>query len=146
MFGGGGGGAETPGRGPAGKHPGGGGRGPCLPPGTLGDGGIEAGLGLGPAGSDGGGGPPRDGKFCVGRGVLGMGGGAPTPLSCLDGKFGRPLGRSGTLLRPPEGAPGSLGGPGELLTLLKELEPPVLPGGRMGARLGPESGGGKGKI
>lgn len=73
--------------------------------------------------------------------MLGTGGGAPPGESCLDGKPGRPLGRSGALLRPPAGVPGSLGGPPlGLPPPPKGLGPPDRPpGGRMGPRLGPES-------
>lgn len=81
--------------------------------------------------------------------MLGTGGGAPPGESCLDGKPGRPLGRSGALLRPPAGVPGSLGGPPlGLPPPPKGLGPPPPkglgppdrpPGGRMGPRLGPES-------
>lgn len=71
--------------------------------------------------------------------MFGTGGGGPPGVSCLEEKFDRPLGRSGTLLRKPVGAAGSLGGP---------LDPPPLkwagpaerpPGGRIGPRLGAAS-------
>lgn len=134
LFGCGGGGAEKPGLEPDEEPPGGGGRGPCLPGGTLGGGGAEAGLGLGPLGSDGGSGPPRERKDWVGRGVLGTGGGGPPGVSCLE-KLGRPLDKSGTWLRTPPGAPGSLGGPPPKGVGPQERPP----GGSTGPRLGPES-------
>lgn len=62
LFEGGGGGEEKLGRGPGVEPPGGGGRGPCLPDGMLGGPDGDPWPGLGPVGSDGGDGPPRDGK------------------------------------------------------------------------------------
>lgn len=141
LFGGGGRGAENPGLGPAGEPPGGGS--PCLPGGRPGGGGPEDGGGLGPPGRAGGGSPPRGWKPWLGRGVLGTGGGPPG-VSCLDEKLGRPLGRSGTLPRPPAGAPGSLGGPVEPPPPPKGVGPPERPpGGNTGPRLGAESDGEK---
>lgn len=58
----GGGGEEKLARGPGVEPPGGGGRGPCLPDGMLGGPDGDPWPGLGPVGSDGGGGPPRDEK------------------------------------------------------------------------------------
>lgn len=117
------------------EPPGRGGRGPCLPGGTLGGVGAEDRLGLCPPGSDGGGGPPREWMFWFGRGVLGTGGGGAPRVSCLG--LGRPLGRSGTLPRAPAGAPGSLGGPPPPPKGVGPQERP--PGGSTGPRLGAES-------
>lgn len=140
LFGGGGGCAENPVRGPAEELPGGGGRDPCLPGGTLGGGGAQAWLGLGPAGSEGGGGPARHWKFWDGLGVLGTGGGGPPGVSCLDETLGRPLGRSGTPPREAAGTPGSLGDPETPPPPPKALGPLGRgPGGKTGPRLGPES-------
>lgn len=139
LFGGGGGGGEEA----LGleEPPGGGGRGPCRPGGRLGGGGPDEGLDLGPAGRDGGCGPPRGLKFWLGRGVLGMGGGAPPGVSCLEERFVRFLGRSGTPPRTTDGPPGSLGGPVTWPPPKGLGLPPKRLGGSAGPLLGPESNG-----
>lgn len=71
-----------------------------------------------------------------GRGVLGIGGGAPPGVSGL--KLGLPLGRSGTLPRELGGAPGSLGGPPPPPKGVGPQERP--PGGSTGPLLEAESG------
>lgn len=132
-FGTGGGGAERPERDPIG----GGGRGPCLLGRGAGRVGPDEGEGLGPAGSEGRGGPGREEGLWLGRGVFGTGGGPPG-LSCLE--KGRPFGSSVALFLKPEGAAGSLGGPLDPPPVPKEGGPEGRPpGGKIGARLAVES-------